>query len=317
MYNYYDSITDGKQRFLMMDSVNTDFFGDLEKNICYTKPLLKWAGGKQQLLPDILSIIKSVPSISRYIEPFVGGGAIAFNANIRPLLLSDKNHRLITFYQEVKENPEDLYREIRLVWETWCKTDSSDYESLYLKLRDEFNSDSCSGLRLAALMWVLNKTGFNGMYRETQGGKFNIPFGKRGCPAPDYSRFESVHKVLQVGNAELVCGDFSVLCSKASDDDLVYLDPPYIPLSITANFISYTKGGFGEKAHFRLQKKMQEMSNRGVHVIMSNSCSHLTYDIYSHLEGFSFIEVNANRNISASSASRKSVKEVIVTNISS
>jgi len=292
-----------------------------EKRKGFIKPLLKWAGGKSQIAPLLLSeyINKSYPlrsEFSTFYEPFVGSGIISFNCNFKRIVLGDKNTRLMLFYKEVRDRPEKLFRKINIYKDEFNSHRGDSQKSYYLELRNEFNEINAatnSGVKLSALFWILNKTGFNGMYRETKRGTFNIPYGSRPCPDIILDNVLNVSRILK--KSILRRSDFERVCSDAKKGDFIYLDPPYLPSSETASFNSYLRNGFGIKEHKRLRKMMERLSLSGVSIVMSNSDSKLTRSIYSNMDGFSIKTVNVQRLISGKSCGRVKIKEIIMSNL--
>ena len=230
------------------------------------------------------------------------------------MILNDKNIKLMNFHDQVKKRPEKLHRKIIKYVEQYKKTDNQ--ENFYYETREAYNkltlATDNNGLTHASLFWFLNKTCFNGMYRETRRGDFNIPFGKRDCPVPDLKDFMDVSLALK--NCLLYHKPFDVICEMAKQGDIVYLDPPYIPVSKTAGFSSYLRYGFGIDDHKKLCKIMNQLSNLGVYVVMSNSDCDATRDIYGDLIGFNLIQVETQRLISGKSRGRGKITELIISN---
>lgn len=300
--------------------MENDFFTEASHNklILKTPPksLVKWAGGKGMLLSSIVPrfINKSMlQDNGTYLEPFAGSCAMAFHLAFDRMIINDKNIKLMNFYDQVKNRPEKLVRKIlRRVDEYMA---SKDKESYYYSVRDEYNKMvlvAGNGLTHASLFWFINKTCFNGMYRETKNGDFNIPYGKRDCPRPDLNDFLFINGILQ--KCTICHRPFEKICDMAKSGDIVYLDPPYIPTSKTSSFSDYLRYGFDYEDHKRLCKIMMKMSNRNVHVIMSNSNCDNTKSIYGSLIGFKFREVSVTRLISGKTSGRGIVKELIITN---
>jgi DNA adenine methylase len=281
------------------------------KNIV-TPTVIKWAGGKRQLASTLIPlIIDNLNSNNKYYEPFLGSGAIAFSLNHKNKILSDKNDKLINFYLNVKNNFEELF--IEIVKLTNRFNDLQNKQKFYYDTREIYNNIESPGVKQAVLFWFLNKTCFNGMYRETKDGRFNIPYGKRSCPLPDRDIFGALYT--RIKDAELSSNDFGCVCNKATVNDVLYCDPPYIPISDTSSFSTYLKNGFDLDEHYRLKNMMSMLSEKGVKVIMSNSDCPKTREIYGDLKGFKIDTVLANRMIAAKSESREAVREVIVSNV--
>lgn len=234
------------------------------------KPLVKWAGGKRQLLPSILKMLPE--SFETYIEPFAGGCALLVGiynlGKLKHAVISDLNEELINLYAVVKNDPEALIAEIDGMSFT------NDSNSYYL-CRDRFNAllgQASFSRERAALFLYLNRHGYNGLWRVNGSGKFNVPFGRYShplMPAPDHIREFSA----MLSSVDIYSGDFTRTCRIASGGDLVYLDPPYFPVSITSNFTGYSRGGFSMDQQSRLRTECEDMDRRGVKFIFNNSCA--------------------------------------------
>ena len=286
-----------------------------------TKSLLKWAGGKGRLFDTIVPKFinyKMLKAGSNYIEPFAGSCSMAFGLDFDNMILNDKNIKLMNFFTQTKIRPEKLFRKISKLTDKYSECcDKKAQESFYYDIREIYNKKNLqvkgNALTNASYFWFLNKTGFNGMYRETATGKFNIPFGKRDCPVPCLSDFLSVSKILQ--KCQIYTKPFETVCSMAKTGDIIYLDPPYIPVSSTASFSDYLRYGFDLSDHERLCKVMQEMSDNRVYVVLSNSSCDMTKKIYGKLKDFSSYEIETTRLISGKASGRGKVKELIITNM--
>ena len=268
------------------------------------KPILKWAGGKRQLLPEIM---KRMPeSFKGYWEPFLGGGALFFELHNRKTIssgfLSDLNVDLISVYKYIRNEPQELIESIN-------NLNYGNNENDYYAARKEFNSKP-EPLRRAALMIYLNRHCFNGLYRVSSSGNFNVPFGRYKNPRiPDQDDILSMSEALK--NVELECCDFEPALKNVEKNDFVYLDPPYHPLSKTAFFTSYNSGSFGPAEQERLFSVFENVSSRGAFVVMSNSDSQLIRELYS---SYHIFEITANRSINSDKSGRKGITELIITN---
>lgn len=262
------------------------------------KPLLKWAGGKRQLLPHILSKLPS--QMETYFEPFVGGGAVFFalaaEQRFERAILSDQNQELICTYQAVKSNVAGVIKVLRTL---------PHNEEAYYRIRAQ---QPRLPERRAARMIYLNRTGYNGLYRVNRSGKFNVPFGRYVRPTIcDEQRLVAVSRALQ--GVTLQVADFQQLVSRAKPGDAVYFDPPYVPLSPTARFAEYHKVQFGEKEHKRLAGVYESLQRRGVQVVLSNSDTPITRALFGHL---CFETVQARRNINSAAHRRGPTNELLV-----
>ena len=300
-----------------------DFVQDYKNNANTREPSfinspLKWAGGKKRLLNhliyDYIYPYSQINPNATFYEPFLGSGTVAFNSGFKKMVLGDKNPRLMIFYKEIRDRPEKVLTKILKYQKIYTKT--TNKEQYYYQLRNEFNNihiTKNSGVKLSALFWILNKTGFNGMYRETKEGKFNIPFGKRPCPSPKIETFMQISNILK--NSEVKRGDFENICQKIKKGDIIYLDPPYIPISKTASFNTYLKNGFNINDQKRLKRFMKKMNENGVKIIMSNSDCKLTRDIYGKMKNFHTNTIKVQRLISGKSKGRTKIQEIIMTNL--
>jgi DNA adenine methylase len=273
-----------------------------------TRPLIKWAGGKRQLLPHLLARVPD--RYGTYFEPFIGGGALfvelAHRGRHNGAVISDLNPELVNLYSVVQSRPDDLIREL-------ADPAFENTEEAFFRFRDEFNAlintPKCP-VRRAALFIYLNKHSYNGLWRVNRSGKYNVPFGRHArlaLPTP-----EDVHRFCRILQGVAVRGgDFAKVTSRARQGDLVYFDPPYQPVSKTANFTDYTKAGFDFSAQERLARTFSRLADRGVHVMLSNSD---VPEIEALYEGFAIQAVPAKRFINCNGERRNGAMELIVTN---
>jgi len=261
-------------------------------------PLLKWAGGKRQLVEVITA---SLPQkIATYYEPFVGGGAIFFalaaERRFQRAVLSDQNRELIETYASVRDDVDEVLGELSLLPHS---------EADYYRIRA---SAPRKAARRAARMIYLNRTGYNGLYRVNRAGQFNVPFGRYTAPnICDEARLRAVSRAL-VG-VELLVADFGHVLDHAGRGDAVYFDPPYAPVSATARFAEYHNVPFDPAAHARLAETFGKLNRRGVAVLLSNSDVALTRKLFGD---FSIRRVPARRNINSRADSRGPVSEILV-----
>ena len=265
------------------------------------RPFLKWAGGKTQLLPQLEELLPR--TINTYFEPFIGGGAFFFhlaNKNrFKRAVLNDWNPELVNAYRVVSDFTEELIEQLGQF------EISKDY---FLEIRATDPND-LSPVRRAARTIYLNKTAFNGLYRQNKKGQFNVPWGQYKNPRilnPEVLR--ACGRVLN-HYASLYTGDFSKSTEGAGEGDVVYFDPPYVPLSSTSNFRSYTSDGFTMDDQKRLAEHFKELVNRGAAVIASNSDTPEVHELY---EGFERHTVKARRNINSKGGKRGPVNELII-----
>ncbi len=266
------------------------------------RPFLKWVGGKRQLLKQMDSYLPK--SFNKYIEPFVGGGALFFYLLPETAILIDGNPILINCYTTIKTQVDSLIEALR-----GHKNEAEYYYSIRSADRTpEF--DQWTDVQKAARIMYMNKCCFNGLYRVNSKGYFNVPFGKYKNPKfLDEENLRAVHEVLQT--VTIRSGSFELCLEYAKKDDFVYLDPPYYPITKTANFTSYTKNNFSEQDQIRLVEVFGELDKRGCKVMLSNSYCEFILDLYSDYR----IElVQAKRAINSDAKKRGAIKEVLILN---
>ena len=272
------------------------------------KPLVKWAGGKRQILSELM---KRLPkNWETYYEPFVGGGALLVELYKRRMLksavISDLNEELINLYNVVKNYPHKLVEMLN-------NTEFKNERDTYLKLRERFNEiigNPEYSIERAALFLYLNKHCYNGLWRVNKAGKFNVPFGRYKNPSmPSQELILEFSNMLR--NVEILNVDFEKAVSSAHQGDFVYFDPPYQPVSETAYFTDYTSRGFDYSEQKRLVKVCKKLTKKGVYVMVSNSNTDEIKDLY---DNFYIFIVNANRFINSKADKRGGATEVIITN---
>lgn len=279
------------------------------------KPILKWAGGKRQLLPEILE--RAPKEIGTYYEPFFGGGAVFFAleekyGQIRAVL-NDKNENLISFYRELILNPTALYDQVQALDD--LLSEAEDPGEFYKQVRTDFNRNRTSPrpdtvlskIWKAAAFLFLNKHCFNGLYRVNAHGMFNVPWNKKTVPSIEREDLFASAKALT--NAVLSCADWRTAVGHAGKGDFVFFDPPYVP-SQKGGFTSYTSDGFGEEEHVRLAEGFRTLSGKGAFCMLTNHDTPLIRELY---DGFLIERVDVKRNINSKGDSRKGV-EVIIRN---
>lgn len=269
------------------------------------QPFLKWAGGKTAVAPQITAHLPKDIEARVYREPFVGGGAMFFYLEPERAYLSDAVADLITTYRVVQSKVEPLIR--RLV-----KLRESHSTEQYYDIRRRFNEERDGGdLDRAAWLIYLNKTCYNGLFRTNRSGEFNVPAGRFKNPGivdPEKLRLASA----MLSRAELTCAPFTHLLDVAEEGDVIYLDPPYVPISRTASFSSYSDGAFTQEDHERLAQVFRELDERGCLLALSNSDTPLVRKLY---EGFDKTPIIANRAISAKAETRGEVSELLIRNV--
>jgi DNA adenine methylase len=268
-------------------------------------PFVKWAGGKTQLLAKLDA---HIPKFDRYFEPFLGGAALFFHIASRVQFLahlSDANEDLVNAYNVVKNDVEELIALLEKHGKRYRKCPAI----YYYKLRSEQPADR---LEAAARFVALNKTCYNGLYRVNRSGKFNVPIGRYFNPTIcDREQLLNASAALNRSNARIITSDYRHALKKARAGDFVYLDPPFSPLSRTANFVEYTKDGFDEKDQVELACTFRELDRKGCRVLLSNSDTSLTRKLYSE---FKPNRVLVGRAISCKGNSRTGYTELLISN---
>lgn len=269
------------------------------------QPFTKWTGGKRQLLPVIKALMPK--QFNTYYEPFVGGGALFFDLVRDKAVIGDFNAELINCYQQIKDNPKAVLAALQ----HHADMNSKDY---YLDLRSFDRDERLNQLTLpeqAARILYMLRVNFNGLYRVNSKNQFNVPYGRYKNPKiVDEELILAVSAYLNQGNITILNADFEQTVADAQAGDFIYFDPPYIPLSETSAFTSYTHEGFSYDEQVRLRDTVRTLSQRGVYVMVSNSSSPLVEELY---QEFDVHHVQATRTNGAASSSRGKISEIIVT----
>ena len=262
------------------------------------RPFLKWAGGKGQLIPQYSQFFPQ--EFDTYYEPFLGGGAIFFHLQPRRSVLMDINPELVNVYTCVRDRVEDLISLLEIHHELHCETH-------YYRVR---SNPSDAPLERAARFIYLNKTCFNGLYRENSKGQFNVPMGRYKNPRVCHADLlRSVSLSLQ--NAQVLESPFdAVLHQVKGKRSFVYFDPPYYPISPTSNFTAYNRYSFSAADQIHLRDVFAELAGRGVKVMLSNSHCPFTLDLY---RDFNIHTITASRAINSDPAKRGKISEILVT----
>ena len=276
---------------------------DLSASAMPAKPFVKWVGGKRQLLPKLLPIFSSVGAFGVYHEPFVGGGAVFFalwNENLaRQSRLTDVNNELMDSYRAVRDSVDDVIAHLR----EHAHRSGKEY---FYSVRGK---KTRSPAEAAARLIFLNKTCFNGLYRVNNSGTFNSPWGRNDNPTIcDEANLRAVSAAL--ANSILDSTPFESIRDAARPGDLIYFDPPYVPIG-TASFTEYVPGGFGPLEQATLASVFDELDRRGVRLVLSNSDTPRIRTLYAR---FRVEQVLARRNVNTRVDGRGPVAEVIVRN---
>jgi DNA adenine methylase len=300
------------------------------------QPILKWAGGKRQLLPQIQKIYAPLygKRWRKYMEPFVGGGAVLCDVWNRcsgmtgeaDIILTDNSASLIHLYNTLSKQCDHFISYLeQLQSKYWLNVGKSAGEMMYYRLRDKYNTikpaaamgSESQDIEIACLFLFLNRTCFNGLYRVNQSGNFNTPIGRYKrpviCDAENLRAFAA-----RLRWAYIRCCDFEKTLESASEDNFVYLDPPFRPLSRTSNFTAYTDSGFTDRDHIRLKENIDELDRKGAFFILSNSDPKNTDpndnffdDLY---KDYVIHRVRARRTINSNGSARGFLNELLITN---
>lgn len=265
-------------------------------------PFLKWAGGKSRLIGKYAPYLPQRDEIRRYYEPFIGSAALYFHLQPHEAQLSDMNWKLVETYRVVRDQVEALIEALQ---------PHRNEKAYYYRIRSQKPGELTPVQRAARLIYM-NKTCYNGLYRENQKGEFNVPFGRYKRPKIcDRERLHAASRALQ--GVELCDVDFAEAIGDAGKGDFVYFDPPYVPLNATSRFTSYSRYGFDEDDHRRLAHSFHDLTARGCHVMLSNSSAPLVYELYEG-HGYRIKPVQARRNINSKAHKRGPVKELLIMN---
>lgn len=276
----------------------------MRKNKLVT-PVLKWVGGKRQLLDSLRPLLPS--KTTPYYEPFVGGGALLFDLQPKIAYINDINRELIDVYAAIKKDVESLVSEL----ETFENT--SDF---FYKVRDwdrdkEYYS-SLSEVQRAARIIYLNKTCYNGLYRVNNAGEFNSPFGNYRNPnIVNAPVLRAVSAYFNSSEVHMTCCDFTEVLQSVPKGAFVYLDPPYDPVSDTSSFTGYARGGFSREDQIRLRKCCDFLTKRGVKFMLSNSSTEFIREQYS---SYCITSVSAKRMVNSVGSKRGDVDELVIRN---
>ena len=276
-----------------------------QESIPLARPFLKWVGGKRRVLPEIF---KDIPELfSHYYEPFLGGGALFFHMRSHGLLMdnqitiSDANLRLIRTYRAVRDNVEGLIERLKVY-------KSRHSKEFFYDLRAVDIDSKRSDVEVGAWMIYLNKTAFNGLYRVNKKNKFNAPFGRYENPKIcDTENLRACHRALQ--GVEIKHAYFDHMRKRIRSKDFVYFDPPYVPVSATSSFTSYTDGGFGSLEQKLLRDFAQEIKKKGAYVTLSNSDHPFVRELY---RGFRVRSIKVGRAINSKASARGKVGEGLI-----
>lgn len=270
------------------------------------RPVLKWAGGKTQLLEKI---IENMPKeYNRYYEPFAGGAALLFAISPKKAILNDTNKQLVNLYRQIRNNHTEVLKILKNIDKQECNKD------FYYKIRLKYNQ-KIKNVQLdaecAALMIWLNKHCFNGLYRVNSKGLFNVPYNNKVSGASvSEENVIAISNYFNKNNVKITCMDFEKACRNVCKNDFVYFDSPYISENEKVTFTNYTKDGFSYEDHCRLAELFRKLDSIGAKLMLSNNAAALTYKLY---KKYNIHSLNAKRMINVNALKRKG-NEVIITN---
>ena len=307
-----------------IDARSTRYNKSDEKTV---KSFLKWAGGKGQLLKEIEKYYPFEDgNITKYAEPFVGGGAVLFDVlskyDLKEIYISDINAELINTYRIIRNDIDALARVLSVMQTEFVPMDTESRKAYYMQKRERFNDLKVNGdeninIEKAALMIFLNKTCFNGLYRVNKKGLFNVPMGAYKNPLIcDEKNLRAVSEKLQ--NVKIVCGDYKESDDFIDENTFVYFDPPYRPITDTASFTAYTENLFNDEEQIELAHFVDDMHRKGAKIVISNSDpknSNTEDDFFDNIYSAHKIKrVEATRMINCNSEARGKIKELLISN---
>lgn len=267
-------------------------------------PIVKWVGGKRQLLADIMPLIPK--NYSTYIEPFVGGGAVFFELQPKKAIINDYNSELINVYLTVRDSAEELIE--LLEKHDMHNSEEYFYEIRAMDRREDY--EKISGTVKAARIIYLNKTCYNGLYRVNMAGQFNAPYGKYKKPnIINAETIRAMSKYLQKKGIEICNGDYKDILKRARRGAFVYLDPPYMPISLSSSFTGYTENGFSYEQQECLKKECDKLRAKKIAFLQSNSDCPEIRSLYKEYE---IRTVQAKRSINSNAAKRGEISEVLI-----
>lgn len=271
-------------------------------------PVLKWVGGKRQLLPEIK---KYTPKkYNTYFEPFVGGGAVLFELQPKKAVINDINRELIDLYSVIQNNVEELINTLSNS-NLYSNTSECYYKVRELD-REPQKYNKMNAIERAARILYLNKTCYNGLYRVNSMGEFNSPFGSYKNPnIVNEITLKAVNKYFNDSKIQFLKTDFEKAVKNAKKDDFIYFDPPYAPISKTSNFTGYNESGFGENEQKRLKDLCDRLNKNGVKFLLSNSDCEFIRDLY---KDYKIVTIKAKRAINSNGNNRGAISEVLIRN---
>lgn len=278
----------------------------MRKNNLVT-PVVKWVGGKRQILDKIQMYVPR--NITTYYEPFVGGGAVLFDIQPNKAVVNDINSELINLYQIIKDNVEDLIQDLKK-----HKNEEDYFYEVREWDRNRDNYSSKTPVEKASRIIFLNKTCYNGLFRVNRAGEFNSPFGNYKNPnIVNEETLRAVSKYFNKANITFCNKDYAEVLKGARKGAFVYLDPPYDPISDTASFTGYDKGGFDRDEQIRLKRTCDMLNKKGIRFLLSNSATDFIFDLYKDKD-YKIEVIQAKRAINSDPNKRGEIDEVLVRN---
>lgn len=269
-------------------------------------PMLKWVGGKRQLLSEIVPMIDD--KCSTYVEPFIGGGAVLFSMQPKKAIINDYNHELINVYKTVRDNLDELLELLK----HHEANNSSDYYYEIRALDREAGFKIMSEVEKAARIIYLNKTCYNGLYRVNSSGQFNSPYGRYKKPnIVNEAVLRAISNYFNNNDITILNGDYREAIKNLDRDSFIYLDPPYMPISTSSSFTGYTEGGFGYSSQIQLKEECDKLTRQGIRFVQSNSDCEVIRELY---KDYKIKTVKAKRSINSVAVKRGEINEVLIYN---
>lgn len=269
-------------------------------------PMLKWVGGKRQLLSQITPMINKKCSV--YVEPFIGGGAVLFNMQPKKAIINDYNKELINVYKMVRDNLDELVELLKIHEEN----NSSDYYYEIRALDRDALFKNMSMVEKAARIIYLNKTCYNGLYRVNSSGQFNSPYGRYKNPnIVNEPVLKAISKYFNENDIKITNGDYKEALKDLDKEAFVYLDPPYMPISSSSSFTGYTEGGFNYSSQVDLKEECDKLTEQGIRFVQSNSDCPEIRELY---RDYKIKTVKAKRAINSVAKKRGEINEVLIYN---
>ena len=291
------------------------------------RPFVKWAGGKGGLIPQLKNFYPfdlENGIIERYVEPFIGGGAVLIDIlqkyDVKEAYAFDINKDLINCYNVIKSNVEDLIEELDKKEKEFLKLETDDRTAYFYDIRNKYNSyklEKVIDVKRASEFIFLNRTCFNGLYRVNRKGLFNVPMGNYKNPCIcDSDNLKNVSNKLQ--KVKIVCGDYREAKNFIDENTFVYFDPPYRPLNDTSSFTAYTENLFSDESQIELAKFVSELDEKGAKIVVSNSDPkniNEDDDFFDEIYSNQIIKrVDATRMINSKASARGKIKELLISN---